>query len=256
MFTRSAWSTSCRANNLERSTSVGFDGLPCDEGASSSLGESVIFYLGMVIALTTQALIKEHAGISGTSADDVIATIATGVNEAVESHLGRDLEDDGNDATEYYDGSGTNMLQLRKFPVFSVTSINVDLDRDFNAATLVDSGDYVIYKPTGIVKFKPVSSPGLQAIPKFLSGFQNVEVKYRAGYKTSSPISTAVPDGLKLAATMWAVEIFNKRREHGMFSTTRGAATEMFDIRHAGKHIIFALSRYRSGAIQLAGWST
>lgn len=210
----------------------------------------------MVLTLTSQADIKELGGISGSGTDDVITTIAAGVNEALEGYFGRPLEDTGSDVTEYYDGSGTDRLQLRRFPVHTVTSVNVDIDRDFASATLVPAADYVIYKETGILRFLPVANVGIKTIPNFARGMLNVEVVYRGGWTASSPHSTAVPNNLKLAASMWAIDIFNKRRDLGMFSVTRGAATEMFSLKEMPMEVRGLLSRYQSGALELGGYST
>jgi len=47
--------------------------------------------------------------------------------------------------TEYYEGNGTPDLYVRQYPITSITSIHIDNDRAYGAATLIDPTKYVLY---------------------------------------------------------------------------------------------------------------
>lgn len=85
------------------------------------------------------------------------------------------------DYEERYDGSGTDKLFVRNYPILSVATLNDDTDRDFTSAFTIKGKDRLEYPDTG--------GDGRQGIirlwndeGRFASGKQNVLVKYHAGY--------------------------------------------------------------------------
>ena len=205
----------------------------------------------MVLALTSAEAIKELAGVPGSSYDVPLAAIAEGINRAVEGILGRPLEDSGADVTEYYDGTGTDALQLQRYPVWSITSIYSDIERLWPSSSEVASTDYVIYKSSGIVSL-------LRTQPVFDAGFswprarQNIRVIYRGGYRDTSP-GLSIPLDLRTAATVWGASVFNKRRDLGIGSRSIEEVSETFLRAALPDEAKLMLSRYRCMAPGIMG---
>ena len=83
--------------------------------------------------------------------------------------------------TVYYDGQGMVDLVLGRYPVVSITSLHVDLDRDFGDDTEWTEGtDFVVYKDTGILS--ALSSEEAYGI--WPTGIQNVKIVYGYGHAT------------------------------------------------------------------------
>jgi hypothetical protein len=99
---------------------------------------------------------------------------------------------------EYYNSSRyNNIINLRNFPVQSVTSIYDDPDRDFEAGDLVDADDYSVDTKNGIIY-----NDGM-----FYEGFQSLKVTYVAGY-------TDVAGTGNLPVPMWLKGILIRQAAH------------------------------------------
>jgi len=107
--------------------------------------------------ICTLADVKGRLVDSGTVNDIVINTIISGLTVLFETHCERSLLLNAADATEYYTGRGS-YLQLRRYPIVSITSITESLTYDFDGATamianedyrLVNMGLFIAYLMTG-----------------------------------------------------------------------------------------------------------
>lgn len=144
------------------------------------------------------------------------------VDAAVDRYTGRNFSTSGS-RTEKYDGDGTPFLQLRSFPVTSVSSVS--LVDDSGSTTALAATDWRVDLTTGrLVLNRPVQTFGgsdprdgwSDASPQtspiysrgwasaFPVGFQNVAVTYTA-------LST-VPADLERVATEMVVELYLNRR--------------------------------------------
>lgn len=104
------------------------------------------------MAIITLAEYKTHAGLSGTADDTRLQNLIDSAHAAVRRYCGRDLST-GFESTTYTQDYETDAgeLQLREFPVTSITSIT-PIDSTNTLGTALDSSTYRVESRTGIVK--------------------------------------------------------------------------------------------------------
>lgn len=181
------------------------------------------------MALTTAATIKTLMGVSDTSLDAVLAVLIPQADAIIKGYLQREIEQAT--YTEYYSGSGNQVIVLNQTPVQSITSVNEDPDGYFGdgtdafpAASLLTEGtDYVLRKddatatevsksgilyrirnawprPSSRLRGQLASAPGL--------GLGNIKVVYVAGWAT-------VPADIQFAANMLVTSMLEARKLSG-----------------------------------------
>ena len=161
--------------------------------------------------------VKDRLGLSDTDYDQMINTIIAGLLGIFNNYTRRTLIAPATDITEYYTGEG-KLLQLREYPVISITSIKQAYDYDFDSAdALTANTDYrMIRQGKNGVFFKL----GMN----WLSRDDSIEVIYRAGYcaagVTPSASETALPDDLREAAILQASFIFKRKDDIGLSSVS------------------------------------
>ncbi len=139
--------------------------------------------------LTTLADIKTYLGVDSTADDEALLSIATVVTYWMERYTGRKLK--SRSLTEYYNGSGTERLWTRNWPITSTPAtieIYDDLDRAYGADTKLAAADIIIYSDEGYIELDGST---------FSEGRQNVKLVYVAGYGASGAL---VPHDLVGAA--------------------------------------------------------
>lgn len=155
-------------------------------------GDAIVDALGTdvdpLVALVTLAEAKMYCKESGAEADTILAFLVNACSEWVKNEVGRDLV--SKSQTEYYHGDGSDLLMLERRPVVSITSIHVDSNREWAAASLVETTNYRIDKKTGMVT-------AWNLFGSWTGGGSNIRVIYNAGY-TVGPAGT-MPKDLKLA---------------------------------------------------------
>lgn len=119
----------------------------------------------------------------------------------IESHLDRDLKQ--GTVEEFYDGSGTGTLWVRRFPLTAVTLLNVDPNRDFLAGTNIDPADVVIDSERGTIRFFP---GGNAFRATFSHGVKNVKIGYTGGY-------AIIPEDLKEASLILVARSFMRIKQ-------------------------------------------
>lgn len=164
------------------------------------------------MAVTTSTEYKTHANISGTAEDTRITHWLLVAQSLVEQTIDREL--DSATFTEYYSGSGTGIIQLRNYPVTSITSV-----KPYSAASVAGSAlastTYKCDLATGELRLTPEAF-GYWAYSDlhapvggdtdwtefdgstFDNEFRNVQVVYVAGYTAPN-----APYSYKLA--IWQV---------------------------------------------------
>ena len=93
--------------------------------------------------LTTVDKVKKFMNLPsdvGNTNDAILLSMIRQKSNEIENYLNRKIR--LQTFTEFYDGDGTNVLQLRNYPVSSITSLNIDTNRDFATTTVVDSDNY------------------------------------------------------------------------------------------------------------------
>lgn len=103
--------------------------------------------------LTTLARVKERIG--GMSSDkfdkdDLVRRLIVNVSGMIERYLARKIEKKS--YTEIFDLSWTKRRYLLEaYPVASITSVHIDLERKFEADSLVDADEYELKPGLGLV---------------------------------------------------------------------------------------------------------
>lgn len=167
--------------------------------------------------LCTIADIKARLGLTTTDHDAVLTQIAAGFTALADRFCGRTLLVTAGDVTEYYTGH-CNMIQLRRYPVVSITSIkecygyNFDDVDPLTADTdyrLIDSGS----DNRGVIA---------RLWSSWYNGFDGIQVVYRGGYcaagvsPTEETNEVALPDDLREAAIEQCSMIFKRRDDIGL----------------------------------------
>lgn len=161
------------------------------------------------MALATASQMKSYLRVlTGTTEDTLLDTFVTRFDAIAAAWCGFPNEtgaatfEDGT-YTHYFDGDGTDRLQLRIAPAVSITTVHVDVDRAYGASTLVDSGDYELFGSDGLLLLKTTSSQGA-----FSKGYRSVKVVYVAGYAT-------IPDDIIHACGMQVSHWYRNRDNIG-----------------------------------------
>ncbi|HUU34524.1 MAG TPA: head-tail connector protein [Vicinamibacterales bacterium] len=95
------------------------------------------------MALTSLADAKTHCGVTGVTDDAVITGFIAAATEAMEQRAGRHL--DAATVTEYLTGTGASKIWLQEpVDVAGITSLHMDSNRTYAAASLVAAADYVV----------------------------------------------------------------------------------------------------------------
>ncbi len=104
------------------------------------------------MAIITRSNYKTYASVSGTAYDAILDIVIPGVEDAARRALGRDFSNGLESATrtEDYEPTNAGTLQLREFPLTSITSIS-PIDASNTVGTAFDSTSYHADLRTGIV---------------------------------------------------------------------------------------------------------
>jgi hypothetical protein len=165
-------------------------------------------------SICTLSDIKVRLGIEDkTEFDTVIKQIISSVESIFDAYTCRKLIITAADVTEYITGCG-RFLQLRRYPVASITSIKETNDYDFdNADVMVANTDYRLLDAGNKGVITKLFGPWYD----FPDG---VQVIYRGGYvpadQTVGSGETAIPADLREAAIMQATFIFKRRDDIGL----------------------------------------
>lgn len=158
------------------------------------------------MALTTVSAYKTYAGISGIGEDTRLAVYLAAASASIRYICGRSLSNGFESAsrTEVIDGQGTGTLQLKEWPVSSITSVS-EIDNSGSSTALasteyrVDSNTGILYKigaeggRFGYSLGLPTPyTPQFGTYPAFPKGIQNISVVYTGGY-------SSIPSNLEMA---------------------------------------------------------
>lgn len=181
------------------------------------------------MSVITKTTIKTLLGLNDTTLDDVIDLLIPQAEALVKSYLQREIEE--TTFTEYYSGTGNQILVLNQTPVQSILSVHEDADGYFENGTdafptstaLAEGKDFVLRKDnasdnevckSGILyrigKTWPrpfthrhgqlAQGPGL--------GLGNIKVVYVAGW-------TTVPADIQFAISKLVTSMLETRNKSG-----------------------------------------
>lgn len=135
--------------------------------------------------LATSANYKIWAGIGVATYDALIDVLVPEAELLIAKALDRRLDDAGADVTEYYDGTGTETIQLRAWPVSTITSVSYlsSVSAGTPAYTAFAAGTWYFDAGSGLLT-RYVSSVGWpeDECPVWALGTRNIKVVYRAGW--------------------------------------------------------------------------
>jgi uncharacterized phiE125 gp8 family phage protein len=129
-----------------------------------------------VNAMTTLAFAKSYLKIPSlvTTDDDIVSYFINAASDELERQCDRKLK--AQSITEVQHGRGQNIIQLREFPVNSITSLRLDRDGVFtDPSTLIPATSYAIADHGNCLLYKHATFP---------KGYNNIQVVYNAGYST------------------------------------------------------------------------
>ena len=136
---------------------------------------------------------KEYIKLTGTADDLLIEKIINGVSSIFENYCHCKFINVA--ITEVLDGAGEDKIIVDTLPISTLTSIKTRISTTWTALTLTD---FVIDSKAGLILYE---------VDVFPEGFQNIELKYTAGYGAAI---ANLPSDLVLAA-LKQCEFFYKR---------------------------------------------
>lgn len=179
------------------------------------------------MALITATEYKTWAGISGTDLDTWLTAVLPQAQDYAEAWCDRNFE--SAERTEYYDGHGTETIQLRSPPVTAVGSVSYRSGVSAGVATFTafDSGTYWFDQTSGLL----TRFSSFDVFPSTIDRYERavwpesvrgLKVVYTGGYGAGG--GPAVPSGLKLAMFRMIDFLRGQRgRDGSMQSETMGS---------------------------------
>lgn len=150
----------------------------------------------MSLYIATLAELKADLGLADTTDDAVLTRAAEVLQGAFDARLHRTLLYSAS-VTEVLDG-GVRYLQLRQYPIVSVSSVVLASDQDWTNGDILDASvpDYLIRSALGNL----IYGNGTENWPE---GDQSIRVIYAGGYtaagSTPGAGQTAMPESLRRA---------------------------------------------------------
>ncbi len=161
--------------------------------------------------LISLAQLKAHLGVQSSGDDVVLSALISQISRAIAAYLNRPFIWP-RDVVDVFDGNGRDRIQLRHWPVVSVSSVSINGQVVPQAATPQSAG--------WVLETSDLEPPGAmqQVILRggfYPRGWQNVSIAYRAGYQVSGE-TVAVP-----SATPYFVQT---AQPYGAFACDVGVA--------------------------------
>lgn len=191
------------------------------------------------MALFSTTEFKTHYGITVTTYDAFIATLATSITASVKRYLRRNLE--GVSYQEITSGNGRKTLSVRHPPIRSAApTVYISSDQTWDATTKLAAADFRFDSDAGIFIRIDATLDGLLQSddPIWPEGNMNIRIDYDGGF-------SAVPDDVKMGAMIWAGMLFNRRKASGISSRSVGGYSESFTAQIIPREARALLDPYR-----------
>jgi len=131
---------------------------------------------------------------ANTDDDSLLTALIVNAQGMADMDTNRTLEVTSADATDYYDGDGSSVLLVKRYPIVSITTIHDDIDRDYGADCLISSDDYFYHSAQGRIMLDGSA---------FNKSEKNIKVVYKGGYSSST-----IPGDLKLALILLTAYLY------------------------------------------------
>lgn len=177
-------------------------------------------------ALTTLARAKSFLEVSGDSKDSVLTMIINQVSGSIEAFLKRRLLSQTY-TDEKYDGTGSETLVLKNFPVTAFTNLKVNVSGDSSESLETISSERYFWYQDGRV----VLNTGSGFVDGNSAYFVKAPNKYRATYTAgylidfdneNTPASHTLPQELEYACLKLVSAVYNSRKGEGLQSIKVG----------------------------------
>jgi Phage gp6-like head-tail connector protein len=165
------------------------------------------------VALCTIDDLKEYLGETASKDDDLLTRLVNSASAAIETYCHRPFA--SATYTEYYDGTGKDILTLRHFPIISVTSV---MEGGSNSLTSGEdpyaaaAPDVIIYKEEGQL---------CRNLLYWISYRRYYKVVYVAGY-------TTIPADIAQACIELAALMLKGKEHAGIQAKTTGVQTTTY----------------------------
>jgi len=177
----------------------------------------------LAYALVTLDNTKTFLGISDHTKDDKIKLLINMATDYIESQTGRRYVSTVH-TSEEYDGTGTQQIQLKAFPVITFTSLEVNNASDNSESwSTISSSDYWVDTDTGIITRTSSfldfddSEDGEETLSETI--FQRGKNKYRATYTSGY---SSIPYDLQFACMTLVGQFLNTGAGSGIKSESLG----------------------------------
>ena len=176
-------------------------------------------------ALTTLARAKMFLSISGDTYDGILTMLINQVTGYLESYLKRPIKQ-ATYTHELYNGTGTNKLILKTYPVASITSIEERNSPDnVDEWTTINSQYYQVDLDNGVVTY---------TAGRFIETPNRYRITYIAGYlidfnnEANSSLHT-LPQELEYVCHKLISAVFNTRKGEGITSQKVGDISVVYN---------------------------
>ena len=161
-------------------------------------------------ALTNLARTKIFLGITSTSYDTLLTTLINSATEFVERYCDRRFKQTTY-TNEVYDGTGTDEMLLKNYPVTTFTSLQErDNIENINSWTSLDSEDYFVKLNQGIIIYVGAIDINWQPYDYSQKGVfskypQHYRTTYIAGYNFDAKNGTSFLEDINMGDLEYAV---------------------------------------------------
>lgn len=180
-------------------------------------------------ALTTLDACKIQLDIptSNTAQDALLERYINSASQQIERYCDRSFISESK--TEFYDGTRSNELLLRRSPVSAVSLVAVDSERTFGSDTVLVASTYAV---VGDVALRRHSGT-------WGKGSQNIKVTYTAGYST-------IPADLEDACILLVEHRYRMRGDRRLGRSSQGKQGESISyIADWPQEVLSILENYR-----------
>ena len=175
-----------------------------------------------LLCLVNDIKVRMGYEVTDKSDDEMLTQIIRGISSAFDTFAERTFILNQADATEYYEGGME--LYVKRYPIYSITSIKVSGDWDWtNTDALISDVDYRSQPQKGRIYYMPGASWPVDyyhSSGDFPCGVDNIQIIYRGGYIGPGGAvlagQTGLPDDLREACIQQTCFYLKRRHDIGL----------------------------------------
>ena len=169
--------------------------------------------------------------------EKILPLLVDGITAAINTYCGRIFESTIH--TEKYDGSSSNFLMLKNFPIISVTTVTRTKEDASDTEVDIASTEYKIQQTTGMLVMHPINYSDSSV---WLNGNENYEIVYVAGYTAAD-----LPKDVIMACKIWLSVLWESadQKLFAVASSTLGDDTISFESNEIPPEVKLLLKEHR-----------